>query len=229
MRNGRSQFSAISMVFPQILVDFQSISIDFLSFSISSSQLQSILISFNQFQSVSLGQKRRNWLTTGRWGKTRKKSRTFPCEEQSKEIQKGKERKIREERNKRAEKKKAYTTTTERKSLGEPFWPQKINFPGWWWVQKPYENQENHIYHRNLSSVAPIFFGKEKFCTGAGRCMLSFSQESTPPRLDSLERKPWPPEKAYQAGGRYWRAFLCTLCTKNPRTGLLRTFWERAF
>ena len=24
--------------------------------------------------------------------------------------------------------------------------------------------------------VAPIFFGKEKFCSGAGRCMLSFSQ-----------------------------------------------------
>ena len=25
-------------------------------------------------------------------------------------------------------------------------------------------------------SVAAIFFGKEKFCTGAGRCVLSFSQ-----------------------------------------------------
>ena len=49
MRNRRSQFSAISMVFPQILVDFESISIDFLSCSISFSQLQSILISFNQF------------------------------------------------------------------------------------------------------------------------------------------------------------------------------------
>ena len=43
---------------------------------------------------------------------------------------------------------------------------------------KTYENQENHIYHRNLSSVAPIFFGKEKFCPGAGWCMLSFSQNS---------------------------------------------------
>ena len=56
------------------------------------------------------------------------------------------------------------------------FLASKKNFPGRWWIQKPYENQENHIYHRNLSSAAPIFFGKEKFCTGAGRCMLSFSQ-----------------------------------------------------
>ena len=34
----------------------------------------------------------------------------------------------------------------------------------------------NQIYHRNLSSVAPIFIDKEKFLTGAGQCMLSFSQ-----------------------------------------------------
>ena len=36
-----------------------------------------------------------------------------------------------------------------------------------------YKNQESHIYHRNLSSVAPIAFGKERFLTGAGRCMRS--------------------------------------------------------
>ena len=57
------------MVFLQIFVDFQSISIDFWSFSTSFSQFQSILINFNQFQSVWLSQKRRNLLTTGRWGK----------------------------------------------------------------------------------------------------------------------------------------------------------------
>ena len=68
-RNRRSQYSAISMGFPQMFVDFQSISFDFLSFSISFSQLQSVLINFNQFQSVWLSQKRRNLLTTGRWGK----------------------------------------------------------------------------------------------------------------------------------------------------------------
>ena len=75
-----------------------------------------------------------------------------------------------------------------KKIFGELFWPQK-NFPGRWLIQKPYENKENHIYHRNLSSVAPIFFGKEKFCTGAGRCMLSFSQFFVS-RLDiSLSRR----------------------------------------
>ena len=69
MRNHRNQFSAISMGFPQILDDFPSISIDFLSFSISFTQFQSVSVNSNQFESVWLGQKRRNWLTTGRWGK----------------------------------------------------------------------------------------------------------------------------------------------------------------
>ena len=59
-RNRQSLFSAISMVFLQILVDFQAISIDFRSFSISFSQFQSVLINFDQFRSVWLGQKRRN-------------------------------------------------------------------------------------------------------------------------------------------------------------------------
>ena len=63
-----------------------------------------------------------------------------------------------------------------KKIFWETFLASKKNFPGRWWIQKPYKNQEHHIYHRNLSSVAPIFFGKEKFLTGAGRCMLSFRQ-----------------------------------------------------
>ena len=41
-------FSDFNGVFPQILVDSQSISFDFLSFSIRFSQLQSVLINFNQ-------------------------------------------------------------------------------------------------------------------------------------------------------------------------------------
>ena len=57
-----------------------------------------------------------------------------------------------------AEKKKAYTTTTERKSFGGSFLASKKNFRGRWWIQKPYKNQESHIHHRNLSSVDPIFF-----------------------------------------------------------------------
>ena len=62
-----------------------------------------------------------------------------------------------------------------KKIFWRTFLAQKKNFPGRWWIQKPYKNQENHIHHRNLSSVDPIFFFcKEKFCTGAGRCTLSF-------------------------------------------------------
>ena len=37
-------------------------------------------------------------------------------------------------------------------------------------------NQGNHIYHRYLSSVAPISFGKDKFLTGARWCMASLSK-----------------------------------------------------
>ena len=73
-------------------------------------------------------------------------------------------------------------------NLWGTFLASKKNFPGRWWIQKPYENQENHIYHRNLSSVAPIFFGKEKFCTGAGQCMLSFSQWGPKSPRQSRER-----------------------------------------
>ena len=75
-----------------------------------------------------------------------------------------------------AEKKNAYTTTTERKSFGELFWPKRKTSQASGGYKNPITNQENHIYHRNHSSVAPIVFGKEKFFTGAGRCMLSFPQ-----------------------------------------------------
>ena len=63
-----------------------------------------------------------------------------------------------------------------KESFWRTFLASKKTFPGRWWIQKPYKNQENHIHHRNLSSVDPIFFCKEKFCTGAGRCAVSFSQ-----------------------------------------------------
>ena len=84
---------------------------------------------------------------------------------------------------------KAYTTTTERKSFGELFWPQRKTFQAGGGYKNPRKNQENHIYHRNLSSVAPIFWGKEKFCTGAGRCMLSFSQQSCRPKVGVTDQK----------------------------------------
>ena len=61
-----------------------------------------------------------------------------------------------------SEKKKAYTTTTERKIFWGTFLASKKNFPGRWWIPKPYKNQENRIHHRNLSSVDPHFFLQRK-------------------------------------------------------------------
>ena len=74
----------------------------------------------------------------------------------------------------KSEKKKAYTTTTERKSFGELFWPQRKTFQAGGEYKNPIKTRENHIHHQNLSSVGPTFFCKEKFCTGAGRCMVAF-------------------------------------------------------
>ena len=58
--------------------------------------------------------------------------------------------------NRTPEKKKAYTTTTERKSFGE-LSGLKEKLPRPVVDTRPYKNQENHIHHRNLSSVDPIF------------------------------------------------------------------------
>ena len=44
-----------------------------------------------------------------------------------------------------------------KKIIWGTFLASKKHFPSPWWIQKPYENQENHIYHRNLSSVPPFF------------------------------------------------------------------------
>ena len=66
--------------------------------------------------------------------------------------------------------------------LGMDFLATKKNFPGRWWMRKPYENQENHIYHRNLSSVAPIFFSRQRKVLHWSRAMYAFfSQQRTRP------------------------------------------------
>ena len=77
-----------------------------------------------------------------------------------------------------------------KKIIWRTFLASKRNFPGRWWVQKPYKSQENHIHHRNLSSVDPIFFCKEKFCTGAGRCMVFFFPAFPATILPVLGRTP---------------------------------------
>ena len=83
-----------------------------------------------------------------------------------------------------SEDKKAYTTTTERKSFGELFWPQRKTFQVGGGHKNPMKTRKSiciyiytYIYILPKSFLCgPHFFGKDKFCTGAGRCMLSFSQ-----------------------------------------------------
>ena len=59
-------------------------------------------------------------------------------------------------------KKKAYTTTTQRNYFRELFWPQRKTFQAGGGYKNPIQTRKNHIYHRNLSSVAPIFFRQGK-------------------------------------------------------------------
>ena len=40
--------------------------------------------------------------------------------------------------------------------------------------KKPVKTRINHIHHRNLSSVGPIFFGKKKFLSGEGALCAFF-------------------------------------------------------
>ena len=62
------------------------------------------------------------------------------------------------------------------------FLASKKNFPDRWWIQKPYENPMKTISTTEIFPLWPHFFcGKEKFCTGAGRCMLSFGSAKTDP------------------------------------------------
>ena len=57
---GDFSYVYVPLSFLKILVDLQSISIDFLSFSISSNQFQSILISFNHLVGISAPKKNIN-------------------------------------------------------------------------------------------------------------------------------------------------------------------------
>ena len=59
-----------------------------------------------------------------------------------------------------------------KKIIWRTFLASKKNFLGRWWVRKPYKNQENHSYHRNLSSVASIFLDAA-FLLTAGSFLLT--------------------------------------------------------
>ena len=70
------------------------------------------------------------------------------------------------------EKKQAYTTTTEKKSFGELFWPQRKTFQAGGGFINPTETRKTHIHHRNLSSVDPIFSAKKSSALEQGGVWL---------------------------------------------------------
>ena len=73
--------------------------------------------------------------------------------------------------------KKTYTTTTERESFGEPFSPQRRTFQAGGRYKNPIKTKQTVSTTEIFPLWPPILAGKERFLTGAGRCMLSFSQE----------------------------------------------------
>ena len=75
------------------------------------------------------------------------------------------------------EKKKVYTTTTERKYFGELFWRQRQTFQTGSGYKRPIKTRKA-ISTTEIFPLWTPFFCKEKFCTRAGRCMVSFSQRN---------------------------------------------------
>ena len=74
-----------------------------------------------------------------------------------------------------AEEKKKRTQPPPKENHVENFSGLKEDFPGRSWIQKPYIST-TEIFP--LES-GPLFFCKEKFCTGAGRCMVSLPQHGS--------------------------------------------------
>ena len=73
-----------------------------------------------------------------------------------------------------AEKKQAYTTTTERQSFGELFWPQRKTFQAGGGYKNPIKTRKTISTTEIFPLWTPFFLQRRKFCAGAGRCMLSF-------------------------------------------------------
>ena len=81
-----------------------------------------------------------------------------------------------------------------KKIFWRTFLASKKNFPGRRWIQKPYKNQENHIHHRNLSSVDPLFSAKKSAALEQGGVCFLFSQFQINPRAEnhkSMKLKIW--------------------------------------
>ena len=96
-----------------------------------------------------------------------------------------------------AEKKRAYTTTTESFFL-ENFsgLKEKLSRPVID-TETLFKNQENHIYHWNLSSVAPIFSAKKSSPLKQGGVCFLFSQNRMIPIAAQRTQGVWGPISAF--------------------------------
>ena len=81
----------------------------------------------------------------------------------------------------RSQRREKCTLPSPKENHLENFSGLEEKFPGRWWIQKNPMRKPGKPYLPPKSFLCGLhFFGKEKFCTGAGRCMLSFlSQRST--------------------------------------------------
>ena len=74
------------------------------------------------------------------------------------------------------QRRKKRTQPPPKENLLENFSGLKEKIPGRWWIQKPIKTRKAISTTEIFPLWTPFFFCKEKFCTGAGRCMVSFSQ-----------------------------------------------------
>ena len=67
-----------------------------------------------------------------------------------------------------------------KKIIWRTFLASKKNFPDRWWIQKPYENQESHIYHRNLPLWPPCFRPNKVLHRSRAVCAFLFPETRVP-------------------------------------------------
>ena len=79
------------------------------------------------------------------------------------------------------QRRKKHTRPPPKINLSGKFLASKRNFPGRWWIQKPYKNPAKPDLPPKSFLCGPHFLGKDKFLARAGRCLLSFSQLSQSP------------------------------------------------
>ena len=149
----------------------------------------SILVNVSQFSCGCARQRRDKFLKTGRPRETTTTNITI-C------LPKGSRTCIAQRLHNQYREQKNVHNHHRKKIFWRTFLASKKNFPGWWWIQKPYKNQENHIHHRNLSSVDPIFSAKKSSALEQGGvCFLFPSNTKCNNWHNEMQHMAYPAEK----------------------------------